>query len=470
MGHRAHAPVSGDAVGTTRNGFIASLAGALALPITARATAAAASTAAGVREEFLHAWHGYRRNAWGRDEVRPVSGTAHDFFITGHSLGLSIVEALDTLYVLECDEELADAVAWLRADLSFDVDGDVQMFEAVIRLVGGLLAGFYATGKPFLLAAARDLADRLYPCFEKSPSGAPYRFVNLRTGAVSGNVTNLAEAATNILEFGELSRLTGNAKYLDAATKAYAAIIARRSPLDLLATSFDVERGVFVDAEDVGPNPPGDSFYEYLWGAWVLFGDVRAREWYGLLTDAILKHERTRIDGPTWFANVDYGTGALLPAQSQSELAAFYAELLAKSGNLRTGEFYYDSFTAVEDRFGLIPEQFDYRTLRLLDPGYQLRPEYANSAFDLWFLTGRDKYRATARRHFARLREHCRVAGGYTIVTDVTTRPMKHGDLCPAYCFAENFKYLYLMFADSPRFDGTSYYLSTEGKIFRGLR
>jgi mannosyl-oligosaccharide alpha-1,2-mannosidase len=47
---------------------------------------------------------------------------------------------------------------------------------------------------------------------------------------------------------------------------------------------------------------------------------------------------------------------------------------------------------------------------------------------------------------------------------------MTQGDYFPAYSFSENFKYLYLMFADSPRFDGTNYYLNTEGKILRGMR
>jgi mannosyl-oligosaccharide alpha-1,2-mannosidase len=47
---------------------------------------------------------------------------------------------------------------------------------------------------------------------------------------------------------------------------------------------------------------------------------------------------------------------------------------------------------------------------------------------------------------------------------------MKLGDLFSAYSFAENFKYLYLMFADAPRFDGDRHSLSTEGKVLRGLR
>lgn len=429
-----------------------------------------ASIAQEVRTEFLHAWRGYRANAWGYDELRPLSADHNDFFAPNHSFGLSIVEALDTLYLLGLDEELDESVAWLRANLSFDVDADIQMFEAVIRLVGGLIAGYGATGEAFLLAAARDLGTRLLPCFAKSPTGVPYRYVNLRTGNVQHNVTNLAEACSNILEFGELSRLTGDGKFMAAARAAYSAIIAKRSDLDLLGTSFDVEHGAFTDDADVAPNPPADSFYEYLWGAWALFGDRDARRWYRLLTDAILKYKRTTVGGRTWFQSVDYRSGAPSGARTQSELAAFYAELLAKGGDRDIGAAYYDSWTAAADRFTLIPETFDYTDFSIVDPGYQLRPEYANSAFDLWSLTHDERYRVTAYRHLRALTAHCRVRGGYTIVQDVRTSPMTLGDLLPAYVFAENFKYLFLLFGTTSRFDAAHYYLSTEGKVLRGFR
>ena len=423
-----------------------------------------------VRNEFLHAWRGYRAKAWGYDELRPLSAGHNDFFVANHSFGLSIVEALDTLYLLGLDEELNDSVAWLRSNLSFDVDAEIQMFEAVIRLVGGLIAGFAATGAAFLLDAAHDLATRLLPCFTKSPTGVPYRYVNLRTGAVRENITNLAEACSNILEFGELSRLTGDGKFLEAARTAYSVIVAKRSELDLLGTSFDVERGVFTDVEDLAPNPPADSFYEYLWGAWTLFGDRDALRWYRLLTDAILKHKKTMVDGRVWFRNVDYRSGAPSGAHSQSELAAFYAELLAKGGDRDVGEAYYESWTAAADRFKLIPETFDYSDFSIADPRYQLRPEYANSAFDLWSLTHDRRYRATGYLHFYAMRSHCKVPGGYTIVQDIRTSPMMLGDLLPAYVFAENFKYLFLLFGTTSRFDASHYYLSTEGKVLRGLR
>jgi len=460
----------------SRRRFCAGLAAGAASPllgasIPRRLPATPKRIAAQVRDEFLHAWNGYKQYAWGFDEVRPVSGKPADFFIDGHSFGLSIVEALDTLYVMELDDELGHCVDWLRTHLEFDVDGEVEMFEANIRLVAGLISGYYVTRERFMLDAARALADRLFPCFTKSPSGAPYRFVNLRSGVVRDAKAPLAEIGSNILEFGDLSRLTGDPKYLLASLRAYRAVIDKRSALDLLGTYFDVEKGDFVGADDAGPNPPSDSFYEYLWGGWQMLGLSETRDWYRMLTDALLEYAAVRIDGRLWFQRVDYTTGQpTATAWRTSELAAFYAELLAKGGDRASGEAYYDSWTTVLEKYGVIPEVLDFRDLSALRPSNDLRPEYANAAFDLWWITHEEKYRRTAFAYFDAIRANCRVAGGYTTIRDVLTKPMTQDDYFPAYAFSENFKYLYLIFADSPRFDGANYYLNTEGKIMRGLK
>ena len=58
----------------------------------------------------------------------------------------------------------------------------------------------------------------------------PYRYVNLKTGKVR-NPDNPAETGTLLLEFGALSKLTGNPIYYDKA-KRYLwrlTIAARRS-------------------------------------------------------------------------------------------------------------------------------------------------------------------------------------------------------------------------------------------------
>ncbi|HEV2262356.1 MAG TPA: glycoside hydrolase family 47 protein [Candidatus Rubrimentiphilum sp.] len=454
---------------TTRRDFLITAASTLAYVPPAPMLSPKA-IAQQVRDEFLHAWHGYKYIAWGYDEVRPISGTGRNFFLNGHSFGLSIIEAMDTLYVMQLDDELESCLAWLRSHLNFDVDGEVQMFEANIRMVAGLLAGYYATHEKFLLDGARDLAERLLACFTKSPTGAPYRFANLRTGAVREPKMVLAEIGSNILEFGDLSRLTGDPKYLNASLKAYETVIAKRSALDLLGTTFDVEKGEFIDTDDVAPDEPVDSFYEYLWGGWQMLHLTQTRDWYRMLTDAILKYKLTRVGGNLWFKTVNYTNAQPTGDTTTSELAAFYAELVAKGGNRDIGSAFYDSWTAALDKYQLIPEEIDYKDLSIVSPRHWLRPEYPNSSFDLWFLTHEQKYRTTAYRYFQALRANCRTSRGYTVLTNVQTRPMTQGDYFPAYSFSENFKYLYLMFADSPRFDGSNYYLNTEGKILRGLR
>src|SRR5439155_1571422 len=118
----------------------------------------------------------------------------------------------------------------------------------------------------------------------------------LRTGAVSGRTPPLAEVGTNILEFGVLSNVTGDRKYFNAAKKAYQATIDRRSSLNLLGTTIDVN-GNWRDGTDTAPNPPVDSFYEYLWGGFALLGDQDLRNWYNMLVGAINNRMIDRVHG-----------------------------------------------------------------------------------------------------------------------------------------------------------------------------
>jgi hypothetical protein len=422
-----------------------------------------------IRNEFLHAWNGYKRFAWGHDQVNPIAGTSNEFFVDGHPIGLSIIEALDTLYVMELDDEVAEGVKWIDQNVDFDIDGNFHVFEAIIRVVGGLIAGYLAVRDRKLLALAVDITDRLMPAFA-SPTGLPYQYVNLHTGAVSGNTPPLAEIGTNILEFGVLSQLTGDPKYWNAAKKAYQVTMAKKSSLNLLGTYLDVETGEWTDSTDQAPNPPVDSFYEYLWGGWAMFGDRDCLNWFNETNAALARYSLETYNGLTWYKQVDFQTGALV-GREQSELAAFWAEVLGHAGQLNLGHSYYQSWTKVLDKYPVLPEGFNYATFTA-DPGSgnQFRPEYVNASFDLWFQTHDPYYAATAWQYFLGMKANARVANGYTIINDVTTTPMQLGDLMPAYGFAENFKYLYLIFANSPRFDAHNFYLSTEGKILRGLK
>jgi Glycosyl hydrolase family 47 len=421
-----------------------------------------------VRRELLRTWKAYERLAWGHDHLLPVSGGHSEFFDDAHPVGLTIVEALDTLYLMRLDDELAAGVEWVKDNLDFGaVDADVQVFETNIRMVGGLLSGYLATRERALLRHARRIADILLPCFEQSPTGIPYRFVNPSTGEISGVANPLAEVGTIITEFGTLSRLTGDPKYYRAAKKAMKAVIDRRSELDLLGTEINVETGEWTN-DTATIHPPVDSFFEYVWDAWDLFGDTDFRGWYKILTGAILEHEATTINGHLWFARVDKDDADLVTTE-QSELGSFYAGLLGQSGHRRLGDAYLASWTSVLDRFPVLPEGYDPATGAATAKGNQLRPEYVDSCFNLWLVTGGERYRELAYDYYVRQKRHSRVANGWTIIEDVTTTPVEHGDLTSGYWWSEQMKYWYLMFAKAQRFDYRSNYLSTEGNVFRGL-
>lgn len=460
----------------TRRAFLGTLtaAGGLAVAGVTAAPARAAGhrnwhpVADDVRAELRHAWRSYKKFAWGHDQLLPVSGGHSEFFDDAHPVGLSIVEALGTLYFMGLDDELADGVRWVRDNLDFSaVNADVQVFETNIRMVGGLLSGYLCTGERALLRNARKIADILLPCFTHSPTGMPYRRVNPSTGEITGNVNVLAEIGTIIAEFGTLSRLVGDARYYDAAKKAQRAVFDRRSDLDLVGTEINIETGAWTDSSS-RVDPPVDSFFEYLWDGWDLFRDRDIKHWYDTLTAGVLRHEEERFGGELWFHRADMATGASLGRET-SELTSYYAGLLGQSGHLREGEAYHSAWASVLKTYALLPEGYDYGTGKATDPGNQLRPEYVDAAFNLWLLTGKELYRERAYDYYLRQKRASRVPNGWTIVTDVTTSPAKVGDLTSGYWWAEQMKYWYLMFADSPRFDYRHNYLSTEGAVLRGV-
>ena len=236
-----------------------------------RDEAHAREVATRVRSEFLHAWTNYEKYAWGHDALKPLSKTPHDWY--GQSLLMTPVDALDTLILMKLDEEAAKAKELILKDLSFDRDVYVKNFEITIRLLGGLLSSYQLTNDKRLLDLAEDLGNRLLPVFN-SPTGLPYVYVNLKTGQVRDTKTNPAETGTLLLEFGTLSKLTGKPIYYEKAKRALMETFKRRSAIGLVGSTIDVETGAWVDA-DSHISGGIDSYYEYLWKCWLLFGDQR---------------------------------------------------------------------------------------------------------------------------------------------------------------------------------------------------
>lgn len=68
-----------------------------------------------------HAWDSYKNFAWGDNELRPISKRGHSASIFGSSrLGATIIDAMDTLYMMEMDEEFKEARDWVATSFRFE--------------------------------------------------------------------------------------------------------------------------------------------------------------------------------------------------------------------------------------------------------------------------------------------------------------------------------------------------------------
>jgi mannosyl-oligosaccharide alpha-1,2-mannosidase len=454
----------------SRRSTLALMAAAAATPAFARQGAPSEDWAAlgrDVKAEFKWAWDHYVEKAWGRDEINPVSGTSQSFFIEGHDLGLSLVEALDTLWIMELDDEFRAGVDWVKANLDFDIDGEAQVFETNIRLVGGLLSAYLACSDPVLLAKAKDLADRLMKAFDASPHGLPYRYVNLKTGAVRDPETNLAEIGTYATEFGLLGQLTGDDRYYAAAKRAMKHALDMRSPLGLMAANIHAETGQFT-SRNASIDVYADSFYEYLWDSWEMFGDAEMKTAAEECMAAMVAHQGHRYDGKLWFPMVDYETGVVTNT-SQTVLGAYLAGLLGQVGQKAAGDDFLATYTAMQERYVIIPESTDVTTGLARSKRTGLRPEFADACLNLWLGDRDDRYRGLAAIHYRNMKTTSKAAFGYTSLKDITARPMEQGDNCPGYWWSEQMKYYYLLFADAKRVDYSRLQLSTEANVLRGF-
>ena len=318
-----------------------------------------AEMAAKVRAEFLHAWSGYRQYAWGHDELLPLSKGFKDWY--GTSMYMTPVDALDTLILMGLTEQADETRELIAKNLSFDKDIYVKNFEITIRMLGGLLSSYQLTGDRRLLALAEDLGKRLLPAFG-SPTGMPYVFVNLKTGAVRGTETNPAEVGTLLLEFGTLSKLTGKPVYYDKAKRALVEIYNRRSPIGLVGSSIDVETGKWTDS-DSHVSGGIDSYYEYLLKAWILFGDKDCERMWKQSIASLNQYVADDAASGLWYGHVDMVTGKRA-ATEFGALDAFFPAVLALSGDLPQAQRLLDSCYKMWNVYGIEPEVFNYSTMK----------------------------------------------------------------------------------------------------------
>ena len=120
-----------------------------------------------VVEMMKHAWDGYAAHAWGQSEVRPISKTCNSGTVFGTSdCGATIVDSMDTLYIMGMEEEFSKGRDWIKTKLNLTMmEEDVSVFEINIRYVGGLLSLYSFTGDEMFKDKAVQIADKLLPAF-----------------------------------------------------------------------------------------------------------------------------------------------------------------------------------------------------------------------------------------------------------------------------------------------------------------
>jgi len=441
------------------NGFIALL---LVLAPTANVCGQQSNKqlAAEVRAEFLHAWSGYGKYAWGHDDLKPLSKTYHDWY--PEPLLMTAVDSLDTMIIMGLDDEAAATRQYIVENLSFDKDIEVQNFEITIRLLGALLTNYQLTGDKRLLDLAEDLGNRLLPVFN-SPTGMPYRYVNLKTGKVSKPISNPAETGTLLIEFGTLSKLTGKPIFYEKAKRALVETYNRRSKIGLVGEWINVETGSWTNT-DSHISGAIDSYYEYLLKCSLLFGDQDCRRMWNDSIVAINKYLEDKYQGELWYGHANMNTGARR-ATTYGALDAFFPAVLALSGDMRRAKELQDSSFLMWYHDGIEPEEFDYRARKTISPGYPLRPEIVESTYYLYHYTKDEKYLLMGEKLWRDFVKCCRTEDGYAALKSVVTK--EKADSMPSYLFAETFKYFYLLFSPPDTLDFDKVIFNTEAHPIR---
>ncbi|XP_021958520.1 mannosyl-oligosaccharide 1,2-alpha-mannosidase IA isoform X2 [Folsomia candida] len=447
-----------------------------------------------IRQMMKDSWDNYVTHAWGENELRPLTHKGHSASIFGPSkIGATIVDALDTLYIMGLHEEYQVARDWVAKDLNFDtVRAEVSVFETNIRFVGGLLTMFALTGDVMYKDKAYHLAKKLLPAFE-TPTGIPMALISLGSGAsknygwASSGSSILSEFGTLHLEFLYLSDITGDPIFKEKVFKIRETMKQIEKPKGLYFNYVHPRMAKFTQ-NHVSMGALGDSFYEYLLKAYVQAGDIEAREMYdaameafekngliryskgGLLYIAEMRYDRieSKMDHLACFAGGLFALGAhtdpnLVGPEKNSARANRHMKIAEGITNTC-----HESYIRTQTRLG--PESFRFsdaieaRAQRPNEKYYILRPEVIESYFIMWRLTGDQKYRDWGWDSAQAIEQHCKAGpgGGYSGLRNVYSKDPQQDDVQQSFFLAETLKYLYLLFSSNDLIDLDYWVFNTE--------
>uniref|UniRef100_A0A8C9SU29 alpha-1,2-Mannosidase n=1 Tax=Scleropages formosus TaxID=113540 RepID=A0A8C9SU29_SCLFO len=398
-------------------------------------------------------------------------------------MGATIVDALDTLFMMGLHDEFRDGQAWIEQNLDFSVNAEVSVFEVNIRFIGGLLAAYYLSGQEVFKAKAVQLAEKLLPAFN-TPTGIPWAMVNLKSGVgrnwgwASAGSSILAEFGTLHMEFVHLTYLTGNPAYYQKVMHIRKLLAKMERPNGLYPNYLNPRTGRWGQ-HHTSVGGLGDSFYEYLLKAWLMSDktDTEARKTYDDAVEAIERHlirksnsgltfigewknghlER-KMGHLTCFAGGMFALGA---DGSPGDKAGHYLQLGAEIAHTC-----HESYDRTVLKLG--PEAFKFDSgleavaVRQNEKYYILRPEVIETYWYMWRFTHDPKYRQWGWEATQAIDRYCRVSGGFSGVKDVYSSNPTYDDVQQSFFLAETLKYLYLLFSSDDLLPLDSWVFNTE--------
>ncbi|XP_073833780.1 ER degradation-enhancing alpha-mannosidase-like protein 2 [Musca autumnalis] len=403
-----------------------------------------------VRGMFQHAYEGYLKYASDYDELRPLTCDGVD---TWGSYSLTMIDSLDTLATMGNFTEFRRIAKLLEEKMDFDRDINVSVFETNIRIVGGLLSAHLLSKKAGvdleegwpcqgpLLRMAEDVARRLLPAFDTS-TGMPYGTVNLRYGVPKGetSITCTAGVGTLLVEFGTLSRLTGNSIYEEVALNALHSLWKRRSNIGLFGNHIDVQSGRWT-ALDSGIGAGVDSFFEYMVKGAILLQRPELLDMFHAARQSIDKYLRHE-DWYVW-ANMNKGQVTLPVFQS---LEAFWPGILSMVGDRSAAIKTMANYASVWRKYGFLPEFYTITTGEAAAnrESYPLRPELIESAMYL-YRASKNEFLLELGESMLQTIEHSgKTRCGYATIRNVVTHEKENR--MESFFLSETTKYLYLLF------------------------
>ncbi|XP_043286464.1 endoplasmic reticulum mannosyl-oligosaccharide 1,2-alpha-mannosidase [Venturia canescens] len=428
-----------------------------------------------VIKAFKHSWEGYKKYAWGHDNVKPISKSFHEWF----GLGLTIVDSLDTMYIMGLNKEFKEARTWVEETLVFSNNRDVNLFEVTIRVLGGLLAAYHLSGDKMFLNKALDLGDRSLPAFS-TRSGVPFSDVNLGTKSAHspkwGPDSSTSEVTSLQLEFRDLSRSTGRPRFEAAAAKVSEHVHNLEKYDGLVPIFINPNTGQFREYSTITLGARGDSYYEYLLKQWLQTGKTidYLRDDYAMAISGTQKHlvKRTAKNNYLFIAELIGATKDM--KMKMDHLTCYLSGTLALGAHHGLGSEHMDfakellrtcyqtyaihpTFLAPEITYFNVVEKPEEEAENQMDMYVQsndahnlLRPEFIESLFYMWYLTGNKTYQDWGWQIFQGFENYTKVENGYTSIGNVrSTQNTRPRDMTESFWYAETLKYLYLLFDDT---------------------